>query len=109
MPGPSIADPTFIDSGGTGICNTPPTVLGTPSVATSGKVYVGGKVVLKEGDAFKPVPGTTPKGDPCASPRTLKGSSTVRVNGASIGRMGDTLNPGTGIMIAKGTNKVYAG
>lgn len=109
MPGPSIADPTFIDSGGGGACNTPPTVLGTPSTSGSGKVYVGGKPVVKEGDAFKPVPGTTPKGDPCASPRTLKGSSTVRVNGASIGRVGDVLNASTSITIAKGTNKVFAG
>jgi uncharacterized Zn-binding protein involved in type VI secretion len=109
MPGPVVADTTFVDSGGTGACTTPPTVLGAPSSGGSARVYVGGKPVVKEGDVFSPVPGTTPNGNPCTSTRTLKGSSTVRVNGVSIGRMGDTLNPGTGITIAAGSNKVFAG
>jgi len=109
MPGPAIADTTFVDSGGAGACNTPPTVLGLPSSGGSARVYVGGKPVVKSGDVFKPVPGTTPNGNPCVSPRTLRASSSVRVNKLSIGRLGDTLNPSTGITIAAGSNKVFAG
>lgn len=105
MAGIPVATITSIDSGGTGTCNTPPLVLGKSG---SVKVYAGKIPVVKSGDTFKPAPGTTPKGDPCTSPRVLKGKSKCMVNKLPIGKQGDTLNASTGITIAKAsTASVY--
>lgn len=102
MAGIPIATVASIDSGGAGACNTPPLVLGKASSETGvAKVYAGKILVVKSADTFKPAPGTTPKGDPCASPRVLKGKSLVQVGKLPVGKKGDTLNEPTGITIAK--------
>jgi hypothetical protein len=110
MAGKPVADITSTDSGGKGSCNTPPLVLGKPS--TGGgvvKVYAGKKLVVKNTDSFKPAPGTTPKGDPCQSTRTLKAVSTVKIGKQSIGKKGDVLNSSTNIIIAKASEaRVFA-
>ena len=109
MAGKPVADITSIDSGGKGACNTSPLVLGKASSAPGvGKVYAGKKLVVKAGDAFRPAPGTTPKGDPCTSPRILKSSSKAKVSKKAIGKQGDTLNASTNITIAKASkSRVY--
>lgn len=99
MPGIPIATITSIDSGGAGTCNTPPLVLGKGSGVVN--VYAGKIPVVKSGDTFKPAPGTTPKGDPCTSPRVLKGKSKCLVGKLPVGKQGDTLYEPTGITIAK--------
>lgn len=102
MAGIPIATVASIDSGGKGACNTPPLVLGKASSATGvAKVYAGKILVVKSSDTFKPAPGTTPKGDPCTSPRTLKGKSKCKVGKLPVGKKGDTLYAPTGITIAK--------
>lgn len=93
------------DTGGSGICNTPPTSM-SPS-EPSRKVYVNGVVVMAAGDVLSNAPGLTPKGDPCASPRVVQASRKVFVNGKSIAAAGDTLNSGTGILTTVGISKVY--
>lgn len=111
MAGKPVADITSTDSGGKGSCNTPPLVLGRPSVGGGGvvKVYAGKKLVVKNTDSFRPAPGTTPKGDPCQSPRTLKAQSTVKIGKQSIGKQGDVLNSSTNITIAKASEaRVFA-
>lgn len=107
MAGIPIATITSIDSGGAGACNTPPLVLGKGG-GISPRVYAGKIPVVKSGDTFKPAPGTTPKGDPCVSPRTLKGKSKCMVGKLPVGKQGDILNAPTGITIAKAsTASVY--
>lgn len=110
MAGKPVADITSTDSGGKGSCNTPPLVLGRPSSAgTIPKVYAGKKLMVKNGDSFRPAPGTTPKGDPCQSPRTLKAVSTVRIGRKAVGKQGDVLNSSTNITIAKASEaRVFA-
>jgi hypothetical protein len=109
MAGKPVADVTSTDSGGTGTCNTPPLVLGTPSGGAAARVYVGKKSTVGEGDTFSPAPGTTPKGDPCSSERVLQTVSTVKVIKKSIDKQGDVLNPSTNITIAKPSEaRVYA-
>jgi hypothetical protein len=92
------------DSGGAGACNTPPAPLApqNPS-AILGKVKFGGFPPILEGDVLTPAPGTTPKGDPCASPRTAISTAVkVRIGGRAPCSPGDVLNAGTGITIASG-------
>lgn len=83
-------------------------MLGNAS-GTPVKVYVGKQMVVKDQDVFSEAPGTTPKGDPCASQRILRATSRVKVGGLSVGTLGDVLNAGTNITIAKASAaRVYA-
>lgn len=105
----AVATITSTDSGGTGTCNTPPTPLGRPLGGVS-KVYAGKTACVANGDSFRAVSGTTPKGDPCQSTRTLKSLSKVKIGKKSIGRKNDVLNPSNNIRIAKASEaKVFAG
>lgn len=111
MAGKPVADITSTDSGGTGVCNTPPLILGRPSTGGVGigKVYVGKQLVVKNTDSFRPATGTTPNGNPCQSTRILRAQSTVKVGKQSIGKQGDVLNSSTNIIIAKAsTARVFA-
>ena len=108
MSGRLVGTEGAIDSGGQGTCNTPPLAVGRPASPT--KVFAGKKMVLKNGDTFNPAPGTTPKGDPCRSARTLRAVRKVYVGKKAIGTLGDFLNSSTNITVAKdaGQHKVFA-
>lgn len=94
-----IATTTSLDSGGKGVCNTPPTVTGAPS--TPGiNLYAMKKPVLFNSNVLSPVPGTTPKGDPCTSPRKVVAVSNSNTSKNSIAKVGDILNEPTSITIA---------
>ena len=58
------------DTGGAGICNTPPQTIAPPGFG-AGKYFVGGFTPVLEGDTMTPATGTTPNGFPCTSPRVL--------------------------------------
>ena len=89
--------PGAMDSGGGGICNTPPTAL---APGTPGKYFVGGFTPVLEGDVMTPAPGTTPNGLPCTSPRVAVSTSTkVFFGGRRVCKVGDILNATTGITI----------
>lgn len=109
MSGRLVATESAIDSGGTGACNTPPLVLGRPG-GDPVRVFCGKQMVVKEGDVFTAAPGTTPKGDPCTSPRTLIARRKVFVSKRSIGVLQDVLNSSTNIIINKdsGQHRVFA-
>jgi uncharacterized Zn-binding protein involved in type VI secretion len=94
-----------LDSGGSGICNTPPTSL-SPT-APERRVYANGVVVMASGDVLSPASGTTPKGDPCVSQRVVRATRKVFVNGKAIAVRGDSLNIGTGITIATGQSNIF--
>lgn len=108
MSGKLVGTQAAIDSGGQGACNTPPLVVGRPGSPT--KVFAGKQMVLKNGDTFNPAPGTTPKGDPCQSPRTLRAVRKVFVGKKAIGTLGDFLNSSTNITVAQdaGQHRVFA-
>lgn len=93
------------DTGGSGVCNTPPTSM-SPS-QPGRRVYVNGVVVMASGDVLTNAAGLTPKGDPCVSSRVVQASRRVYVNGKSIAAAGDTLNIGTGILTTVGISRVY--
>ena len=100
--------PGAMDSGGAGICNTPPTPLAPPVV---GKYFVGGFAPVLEGDTMTPAAGVTPAGFPCTSPRQAVSTSTkVRFGGRRVCFVGDPLNPTTGIVIgpSAASPKVFA-
>ena len=100
--------PGAMDSGGAGICNTPPTPLAPPVV---GKYFVGGFAPVLEGYTMTPAAGTTPNGFPCTSPRQAVSTSTkVRFGGRRVCFPGDPLNPTTGIVIgpSAASPKVFA-
>ena len=89
--------PGAMDSGGAGICNTPPTPLAPPVV---GKYFVGGFAPVLEGDTMTPAAGTTPNGFPCTPPRVAISTSTkVFFGGRRVCKVGDFLNTTTGITI----------
>ena len=92
--------PGAMDSGGAGICNTPPTAL---APGTPGKYFVGGFTPVLEGDVMTPAPGTTPNGFPCTSPRVAVSTSTkVFFGGRRVCKVGDVLNATTNIRIGPG-------
>lgn len=87
------------DSGGTGSCNTPPCGIGPVGLA-AGKYFVGGFPVILEGDVLTPAPGTTPGGNPCATPRTAISTSTkVFFGGRRVCRVGAVLGTSGGTPI----------
>ena len=100
----SLAVFSGLDSGGSGVCNTPPASL-SPT-APERRVFANGVAVMAAGDVLSPASGTTPKGDPCTSQRVVSASRKVFVNGKAIAVKGDTLNAGTGITIATGQDKI---
>ena len=95
-----IATTVSMDSGGKGACNTPPTVTGAPSTAAATTLYAMKKPVLFSGQALAPVPGTTPKGDPCTSPRKVVAVSNSKTSKKFVAKVGDVLNEPTSITIA---------
>jgi uncharacterized Zn-binding protein involved in type VI secretion len=101
----NIAVFTGVDSGGSGVCNTPPASL-SPT-APERRVYVNGTVVMADGDVLTQASGTTPKGDPCVSQRVVKATRNVFVNGKAIAAQGDILNAGTNITIPTGQPNVF--
>ena len=104
----AIFSPPAMDTGGAGICNTPPTAL---APGTPGKYFVGGFTPVLEGDVMTPAAGTTPNGFPCTTPRVAVSTSTkVRFGGRRVCFVGDFLNQATGIAIAPSaaSPKVFA-
>ena len=104
----AIYSPPAMDTGGAGVCNTPPTPLGPPVV---GKYFLMGIPPVLEGDVMTPAAGTTPNGFPCTSPRIAVSTSTkVRFGGRRVCFVGDFLNQATGIAIAPSaaSPKVFA-
>tara|TARA_B100000424_G_C22753834_1_gene407133 strand:- start:72 stop:404 length:333 start_codon:yes stop_codon:yes gene_type:complete len=104
----AIYRPGASDSGGTGACTTPPTPLAPIPVS---KYLIGGVPPVLEGDTMTPVPGTTPAGGVCTSPRQAVSTSTkVRFGGRRVCFPGDPLNPATGIVIgpSAASPKVFA-
>lgn len=99
-----VATFTGNDSGGSGICNTPPTPI-SPVITRS--VYVNGQPVMVNADVLSAAPGTTPSGDPCSSTRVVSSSRNIFVGGQSIAAVGDTLNSVTGITIPTGSSNVF--
>ena len=99
-----VATFTGNDSGGSGICNTPPAPI-SPVVSRS--VFVNGQVVVANADVLSDAPGTTAKGDPCSSTRVVSCSRNIFVGGQAIAAVGDSLNSGTGITIATGSSNVF--
>ena len=100
--------PGAMDSGGAGICNTPPTPLAPPVV---GKYFVGGFAPVLEGDTMTPAAGTTPNGFPCTTPRIAVSTSTkVRFGGRRVCFVGDFLNQATALAIgpSAASPKVFA-
>ena len=95
-----IATTISMDSGGKGSCNTPPKVTGPASTSGSIGLYAMGKPVLFNGNVLAPAPGTTPKGDPCTSPRVVRAISNGRTSKNGIAKVGDDLNISTNIKIA---------
>lgn len=96
-----------LDTGGGGICNTPPTSLTGPSQAGR-NVYVNKVPVIVAGDSLTSVPGTTPKGDPCVSSRrAVVVGGKVFANKKMIAKQGDVLNAQNNIRIAGGSQNVF--
>lgn len=103
----SIANYSGLDTGGSGVCNTPPTALTAASQASQ-TVFVNKVPVMVNGDALTDVPGTTPKGDPCISVRTVVASNTtVFVGKKAVAQKGDVLNVENNIKIAGGSQNVF--
>jgi uncharacterized Zn-binding protein involved in type VI secretion len=73
----------------------------------SGNVFVNGKPVSRQGDinTVHLLPGG--KGCPAHASAISTGSSTVKVNGAGIGRVGDSISGCTSV--AQGSSNVFAG
>ena len=91
--------PGAMDSGGAGICNTPPQPLAPPGFG-AGKYFVGGFTPVLEGDTMTPATGTTPAGGVCTSPRVAISTSVkVFFGGRRVCKVGDFLNTTTGITI----------
>ena len=104
----AIYSPGATDSGGAGVCNTPPTPLGPPVV---GKYFLMGIPPVLEGDQMTPAAGTTPAGIPCTTPRVAVSTSTkVRFGGRRVCFVGDPLNAATGLVIgpSAASPKVFA-
>lgn len=99
-----IAIFTGSDSGGSGVCNTPPTPLSPPS---SRNVFVNGQVVIANGDTLSNASGTTSNGAPCSSTRIVQASRNIFVGGQAIAAVGDSLNSVTGITIPTGSLNVF--
>ena len=90
------------DTGGAGICNTPPQTIAPPGFG-AGKYFVGGFTPILEGDTLTPATGTTPNGFPCTSPRVAISTSTkVFFGGRRVCKVGDVLNATTNIRIGPG-------
>ena len=101
--------PGAMDSGGAGICNTPPTALAPPGFG-AGKYFVGGFTPVLEGDTMTPATGTTPAGGVCTSPRVAISTSVkVFFGGRRVCKVGDVLNATTAITImpSAGTGKHF--
>ena len=95
----AVYSPAATDSGGAGVCNTPPTPLG-PLPPSSMKYLIGGFPPVLEFDTMTPAGGTTPNGVPCTTARVAVSSSTkVRFGGRRVCFPGDPLNAATGLVI----------
>ena len=93
----AVYRPGASDTGGAGVCNTPPTPLAPIPV---GKYFIGGFPPVLEGDTMTPAPGSTPNGFPCTTPRVAVSTSTkVRFGGRRPCFVGDFLNSATGLTI----------
>ena len=103
-----IATTISMDSGGKGSCNTPPKVTGPASTSGSIGLYAMRKPVLFNGNTLSPAPGTTPKGDPCTSPRVVKAISNGKTSKNGIAKVGDDLNISTNIKIASTPDALVA-
>ena len=104
----AVYRPGASDTGGAGVCNTPPTPLAPVPV---GKYFIQGIPPVLEGDTMTPAAGTTPAGGVCTSPRQAVSTSTkVRFGGRRVCFPGDPLNPATGIVIgpSAASPKVFA-
>ena len=98
------------DTGGTGICNTPPQTIAPPGFG-AGKYFVGGFTPVLEGDTMTPAPGVLPAGGPCTTPRIAVSTSTkVRFGGRRVCFVGDFLNQATALAIgpSAASPKVFA-
>ena len=94
----AIYSPGAMDSGGGGICNTPPTSI-LPAPANP-KYLINGVPPVLEGDTMTPATGTTPNGFPCTTPRVAVSTSVkVFFGGRRVCKVGDVLNAGTAITI----------
>ena len=105
----AIYSPGAMDSGGGGICNTPPTSI-LPAPANP-KYLINGVPPVLEGDIMTPAAGTTPNGFPCTTVRTAVSSSAkVRFGGRRVCFPGDPLNAATGLVIgpSAASPKVFA-
>ena len=105
----AIYSPGAMDSGGGGICNTPPTSI-LPAPANP-KYLINGVPRVLEGDIMTPAAGTTPNGFPCTTVRTAVSSSAkVRFGGRRVCFPGDPLNAATGLVIgpSAASPKVFA-
>ena len=95
----AVYSPGATDSGGAGVCNTPPTPLG-PLPPSSMKYLIGGFPPVLEGDTMTPATGTTPAGGVCTSPRVAISTSVkVFFGGRRVCKVGDVLNATTAITI----------
>ena len=105
----AIYSPGATDSGGAGVCNTPPTSI-LPAPANP-KYLIGGFPPVLEGDTMTPAAGTTPNGFPCTTPRVAVSTSTkVRFGGRRVCFPGDPLNSATNLLIgpSAASPKVFA-
>ena len=94
----AVYRPGASDTGGAGVCNTPPTPLAP--IPPNPKYLIGGVPPVLEGDTMTPAAGTTPAGFPCTTPRVAVSTSTkVRFGGRRVCKVGDILNAGTNIRI----------
>ena len=91
----AVYRPGASDTGGAGVCNTPPTPLAP--IPPNPKYLIGGVPPVLEGDTMTPAPGTTPGGTPCTTPRiAVSSSAKVRFGGRRVCFVGDPLNAATG-------------
>lgn len=75
-----------------------------PSIEASSNVMVGGKGVVREGDAWDTHCNSKPS---CHDGTVVMASKTVKVNGKGVVRIGDKLDCGSAV--AKGSGTVKAG
>ena len=105
----AIYRPGASDTGGAGVCNTPPTPLAP--IPPNPKYLIAGVPPVLEGDTMTPAAGTTPAGFPCTTPRIAVSTSTkVRFGGRRVCFVGDFLNQATALAIgpSAASPKVFA-
>lgn len=76
-----------------------------PSAAGSPNVFVNGRAVVRQDDAWQPH--TCPSIPETHGGSLSGGSSKVFVNGKPIGRIGDSISCGS--VVAEGSGNVFAG